>query len=228
LFGQFNAQNLLAVIAALNAMNYPVKDSRTGIAAITPVIGRMDVINSAGLTVIVDYAHTPDALEKCLNAVRDHFQNRSLSCVFGCGGDRDATKRPVMGEIASRLADRIIVTDDNPRGEPSNIIIEEILAGVSGVQALAISDRSRAIKTAIETAEAGEVVLVAGKGHEDYQETGGRRVHFSDYEEINSALALKFPNEKLRDEKLRDEKLRGRKLRDEKLRDEKLRDGKET
>jgi UDP-N-acetylmuramoyl-L-alanyl-D-glutamate--2,6-diaminopimelate ligase len=138
--------------------------------------------------VVVDYAHTPDALDKALQAARVHCEGK-LSVVFGCGGDRDRGKRPQMGAIAERLADRVFVTDDNPRSESSDAIIEEILAGMQQPEsALVESDRRRAIQQSIQMAQPGDIVLVAGKGHEDYQLVGDQVLHFDDREEVASAL----------------------------------------
>ncbi len=185
LLGQFNTLNVLAVRATLHAMDYPADDISQRLQALTMVPGRMDVIRRPDCpTVIVDYAHTPDALEKCLLAVKEHFGDRVIWCVFGCGGDRDKTKRPVMGEIAARLAQRVVVTDDNPRGEDSNEIVKDILEGISGKDALVITNRREAIETAISEADSNDVVLIAGKGHEEYQEVAGVRHPFSDYEVI--------------------------------------------
>ncbi|PVV25719.1 MAG: UDP-N-acetylmuramoyl-L-alanyl-D-glutamate--2,6-diaminopimelate ligase, partial [gamma proteobacterium symbiont of Ctena orbiculata] len=139
-------------------------------------------------SVVVDYAHTPDALEKALQALRAHCPG-SLSVVFGCGGDRDRGKRPLMGELAEGLAERVVVTDDNPRSEASSEIIQQILAGMKQPERVRIEpDRRRAIRAAIVDASAGDLVLVAGKGHEDYQLVAGKVLHFDDREEVTAAL----------------------------------------
>jgi UDP-N-acetylmuramoyl-L-alanyl-D-glutamate--2,6-diaminopimelate ligase len=139
--------------------------------------------------VIIDYAHTPDALEKALAAVRPVVAaGHRLLCVFGCGGERDAGKRPLMGEAASRLADRVVVTSDNPRGEDPQAIIAQIMAAVAPERAEAIADRQVAIFSAIHQAKAGDAVLVAGKGHETYQEIAGIRHPFRDAEAAGAAL----------------------------------------
>jgi len=139
---------------------------------------------------IVDYAHTPDALAKALRAARAHCRGR-LHVVFGCGGERDAGKRPQMGAIAAQFADAIVLTDDNPRGESPQQIIAAILAGLpGGVHAEVIHDRGRAIRHALSGAAAGDVVLVAGKGHEDYQLAGGQRRPFSDQQVVRATLAV--------------------------------------
>jgi len=137
----------------------------------------------------VDYAHTPDALEKCLLAARQHFPTRKIVCVFGCGGDRDRSKRPMMGQIASSLADSVVLTSDNPRSESPGAIIEEILAGVTAADVVVREDRQQGIEAAIAAADAEDVVIVAGKGHEDYQELATGRIPFSDYAVIEAALA---------------------------------------
>jgi len=139
--------------------------------------------------VVIDYAHTPDALEKALDAVRPVVAaGHRLLCVFGCGGDRDAGKRPIMGEAAARLADHAIVTSDNPRGEDPQAIIEQVLAGVLSGSVESVTDRQVAIFSAIHQAKPGDVVLVAGKGHETYQEIAGVRHAFSDAEVALAAL----------------------------------------
>jgi UDP-N-acetylmuramoyl-L-alanyl-D-glutamate--2,6-diaminopimelate ligase len=153
----------------------------------------MQLVGDAGEPlVIVDYAHTPDALIKVLEAARENAELREgrLICVFGCGGDRDAGKRPLMGEAASRLADRVIVTSDNPRSEEPQKIIDDILRGVvTSVEAEA--DRAKAIRAAVSAAGPCDVVLVAGKGHEPYQEIRGERKPFSDIEQAREALAAR-------------------------------------
>jgi UDP-N-acetylmuramoyl-L-alanyl-D-glutamate--2,6-diaminopimelate ligase len=190
LFGSFNIQNVLAVVATLVAMEWGAPQIEASLKKLSPVAGRMDVLRSAGKpTIIVDYAHTPDALEKALTAVREHFPNRHISCVFGCGGDRDATKRPVMGEIASRYADRVVLTSDNPRSENPESIIHEIQAGVDAADLHINADRREAIREAIQLASENEIVVIAGKGHEDYQELASGRVPFSDYEVIDEVMS---------------------------------------
>ncbi|MFT6643614.1 MAG: UDP-N-acetylmuramoyl-L-alanyl-D-glutamate--2,6-diaminopimelate ligase, partial [Patiriisocius sp.] len=155
------------------------------IAKIKNVVGRMDQLPlEKGAVVIIDYAHTPNALENALRAARVHCAGK-LWCLMGCGGDRDVGKRPMMGEIASRLSDVTIVTDDNPRTEASSEIIEHILAGiVAGADVQVEANRHKAIQLALESVHAGDLVLIAGKGHETYQEIMGVRHNFSDYEEV--------------------------------------------
>ena len=197
--GAFNVSNLLAVLGALVAAGVAFDDARAAIAALQPVPGRLERLGGAAAPlVVVDYAHTPDALEKALEALRAVLHstalrdpaagNGRLICVFGCGGDRDPGKRPMMGAAASRLADHVIVTSDNPRTEKPQAIIEDILRGVRG-PVEAIEDRQVAIFAAIHQARRGDVVLLAGKGHETYQEIAGVRHPFNDAEVARAALA---------------------------------------
>jgi UDP-N-acetylmuramoyl-L-alanyl-D-glutamate--2,6-diaminopimelate ligase len=152
----------------------------------------MQRVGDGKLEVVVDYAHTPDALEKVLQSLRPLAAARGgrLWCVFGCGGNRDATKRPLMGAIAARLADRVVLTSDNPRDEAPCFILSQILAGVAGHDEVAVvEDRREAIEHAVRQAADGDVVLLAGKGHEDYQEIRGERRPFLDEGEARAALA---------------------------------------
>lgn len=183
LLGRFNASNLLAALAALLALDMPFDEALMRLARIESVPGRMERLGGkAGQAlVVIDYAHTPHALEHVLRALREHGGRNRLWCVFGCGGDRDPGKRPLMGEVTERLADRVIVTDDNPRTESAEHIIEDILTGMQHPQAVTvIRDRRAAILQALAEAEAGDIVLIAGKGHEDYQIIGVERLPFSD------------------------------------------------
>ena len=188
LIGHFNVYNLLAVFATLLALGVDMKDAASRMARIHAPNGRVERFGGArGLPlVVVDYAHTPDALEKILIALREHTQGK-LWCVFGCGGDRDRGKRPVMGEIAERLADVVMLTDDNPRHESGDVIIAEIVGGMRASPQI-IRDRRAAIKTAIQSATAGDIVLVAGKGHEDYQQVGDERLPYSDREVVRHMI----------------------------------------
>ncbi len=190
LLGRFNASNLLAVLLVLLLRGWDLERALRVMERLQTVPGRMQLFGGqAQPTVVVDYAHTPDALEKALQAVRVHCAGR-LSVVFGCGGDRDRGKRPLMGGLAERLADRVYVTDDNPRSEPSAGIIEEILAGIQQPERVVVeADRGRAIRRAIAEAAVGDLVLVAGKGHEDYQLAAGETLHFDDREQVAQALA---------------------------------------
>ena len=157
-------------------------------SALGCVPGRLEYIRGGkDLTVAVDYAHTPDGLENVLKTLREAGRDRMLICVFGCGGDRDRTKRPEMGVIAAKYADRVIVTSDNPRTEDPEAIIAEIRAGMDAkmrAKSLYLADRREAIRTAMMTAPEGAVILVAGKGHEDYQIIGHTKFHFDDREVV--------------------------------------------
>ena len=190
LMGRFNAENSLIVIACLLSFGVSLTDAASALAYAKPAPGRMEVLNAGTRnqpTVVVDYAHTPDALAKALSAAREHCAG-ALWCVFGCGGDRDAGKRPVMGAIADELADQIIVTDDNPRSEDPQAITAAIVSGIRSHAVRVINDRSDAIATALKEAQAIDVVLIAGKGHEDYQIYGQTRRRFSDRSEALRCL----------------------------------------
>jgi UDP-N-acetylmuramoyl-L-alanyl-D-glutamate--2,6-diaminopimelate ligase len=195
LIGDYNASNLLAVIGGLRALGVPLADAAAVVPYLSPVPGRMQRVGSGPSMpeVVVDYAHTPDALEKALHALRPLAAARGgrLWCVFGCGGNRDATKRPLMGAIAARDADLVIVTSDNPRGEAPAAILAGIMAGVGErhPHVSVLEDRREAIAAAAVHADAADVILIAGKGHEDYQEIAGVRQPFSDVAEAASALA---------------------------------------
>jgi UDP-N-acetylmuramyl-tripeptide synthetase len=186
LIGGYNASNLLGVIGALRALGVALADAAAVMPKMTPVPGRMQRVDAGRPgqpEVVVDYAHTPDALDKTLRALRPLAAARSgqLACVFGCGGNRDASKRPMMGAIAHQLADRIVVTSDNPRDESPPLILAQILAGMPCTDGVAvIEDRRAAIVHAIAKSAGSDVVLVAGKGHEDYQEVAGCKRPFSD------------------------------------------------
>lgn len=182
LLGRFNVANLLTVAACLGALGEPFERIAAAIEVLQPINGRMNRLGGlhGAPLVVVDYAHTPDALEQALTALRAHCAGR-LICVFGCGGERDAGKRPQMGAIAERLADVAIVTDDNPRGEDGDAIVAQIVAGLSRPQAALVErDRAAAIRAALDQARAGDVVLIAGKGHETYQEGADGKRPFDD------------------------------------------------
>jgi UDP-N-acetylmuramoyl-L-alanyl-D-glutamate--2,6-diaminopimelate ligase len=184
LIGHFNVYNLLAVLATLLALGVELHDAAARLARAQAPAGRAERFGAAGglPLVVVDYAHTPDALEKILMALREHTRGK-LYCVFGCGGDRDRGKRPVMGGIAERLADMVLLTDDNPRHESGDAIIADIVGGMRAAPRI-IRDRRSAIATAIEGATEGDIVLIAGKGHEDYQQIGDERRPYSDRETV--------------------------------------------
>jgi UDP-N-acetylmuramoyl-L-alanyl-D-glutamate--2,6-diaminopimelate ligase len=185
LMGRFNAENSLVVMGCLLSLGVSLTDAANALAECRPAPGRMEIVKTDARnkpTVVVDYAHTPDALAKALRAAREHCEG-ALWCVFGCGGDRDAGKRPVMGAIAESLADRIIVTDDNPRSEDPQAITRDIVLGIKSRPARVIHDRGAAIGAALTEAQASDLVLIAGKGHEDYQIYGDTRRSFSDRDE---------------------------------------------
>ncbi len=181
LLGRFNASNLLAALAVLLVSGIALEDAVRELGKVESVAGRMQRLGGEGKPlVVVDYAHTPDALEKVLGTLREIMGGKSrLICVFGCGGERDRGKRPLMGAVASRLADSVIVTSDNPRGEDARAIIDEIIAGM-GANYHVIDDRAAAIDAAVRGAQPDDVVLIAGKGHEDYQEIKGVKLPFAD------------------------------------------------
>ena len=190
LVGAFNAENLLVVLGMLLATGMPLAAAAEALSAAAPPPGRMEAfrVGTDGPTIVVDYAHTPDALAKALAALRVHTAG-SLWCVFGCGGDRDAGKRPLMAAAAEAGSDRIVVTDDNPRGEDPDRIVAMITAAFSGRVPVHVErDREAAIRGARDASRRGDVILVAGKGHEDYQIYGNERRVFSDRAVAESLL----------------------------------------
>jgi len=190
LLGRFNVANLLTVVACLGALGESFERIVAAVEILQPVNGRMNRLGGqrGSPLVVVDYAHTPDALEQTLTALRAHCAGR-LICVFGCGGERDAGKRPLMGEIAARMADIAIVTDDNPRGEDGDAIVAQIVAGMGSARSMAVErDRAVAIGHALKLAQPGDVVLIAGKGHETYQEGAAGKRPFDDLAVAHAAL----------------------------------------
>jgi len=189
LLGEFNLQNILAAIGVLLMQGHSLADSVLLANKVQPIVGRMECFKDIkrGVLVVVDYAHTPDALAKVLSTLRQHCEGQ-LSVVFGCGGNRDIGKRAQMGQIAEQLADHIYVTDDNPRFEKSELIITDIVKNLVSAKINCIADRELAIKKATETAESGDIVLIAGKGHEEYQEFNGVKTHFSDRELVQKII----------------------------------------
>lgn len=185
LLGQFNLSNALAAFGVLLSEAVPLSTAARVISNVRPVKGRMEMLRPrGGPSVVVDYAHTPDALEKALRACRDHVQGR-LGVIFGCGGDRDRGKRPEMASAAEQGADFVVATDDNPRSEASTDILNDVLSGFRSLDKVTvIADRRRAIFDTLSRCSADDVVLIAGKGHEAYQEVGGVRHHFSDQETV--------------------------------------------
>ena len=191
LFGRFNLYNALAVLGVLCVNGVALADALAVLEHAQPIAGRMQRISApTAPLVIVDYAHSPDALEQVLRALREHTDGR-LWCVFGCGGDRDHAKRPLMGRIAWENADEVLITSDNPRSEDPHAIIEDIATGIPQPDAARESDRAVAIRRAILQAAPGDCVLIAGKGHEAYQEAAGVRVPFSDAVVAREALAAR-------------------------------------
>jgi UDP-N-acetylmuramoyl-L-alanyl-D-glutamate--2,6-diaminopimelate ligase len=191
LIGEFNVDNALTVLAVLLAWDIPLADAAQALARVRPPSGRMEMFGGRGLTplAIVDYAHTPDALAKALQAARLHCAGE-LRVVFGCGGDRDSGKRPLMGRVAAELADDIVLTDDNPRSEDPRRIVADILAGIAPGAPLTIEhDRALAIRVALQRSAPDDVVLIAGKGHEDYQLVAGERRAFRDQAVVADELA---------------------------------------
>jgi UDP-N-acetylmuramoyl-L-alanyl-D-glutamate--2,6-diaminopimelate ligase len=198
LIGRFNAANLLGTLAVLLASDCALDDSVAALGKVAAVPGRTERFGGGRQPlVVVDYAHTPDALENVLRTLRElthstRGQRGRLICVFGCGGDRDRGKRPLMGRLAAELADDVTITSDNPRGEKPEAIVAEILEGVTRPCEIVI-DRADAIDAAVRNAKPGDVVLIAGKGHEQYQEIGGIRHPFSDAAQVRAALGRGTP-----------------------------------
>ncbi|HET8645580.1 MAG TPA: UDP-N-acetylmuramoyl-L-alanyl-D-glutamate--2,6-diaminopimelate ligase, partial [Vicinamibacteria bacterium] len=191
LIGRYNVANILAALGACLALELPPEKALAGIASLAGVPGRLEPVQAGqDYAVVVDYAHTDDALRNLLETVRELGPRRILT-VFGCGGDRDRTKRPLMGAVAARLSDVVVVTSDNPRSEPPEAIIEEILSGMgrAGDKVKVVVDRREAIARAIEMAAAGDAVVIAGKGHEAYQVLRDRTVPFDDRQVARSAIA---------------------------------------
>jgi UDP-N-acetylmuramoyl-L-alanyl-D-glutamate--2,6-diaminopimelate ligase len=193
LVGDYNLANLLGVIAALRSLGLPLQKIADSCSGLSPVPGRMETLAIEGRPlVVIDYAHTPDALAKVLQALRPltHQRGGRLGCVFGCGGDRDASKRPLMAAAAAAGADHLVITSDNPRSEDAGAIMADILTGLpASASAQVQADRATAIATALQQAGAQDVVLIAGKGHENYQEIRGQKLPFSDRAVAQAALA---------------------------------------
>ncbi|NIP73392.1 MAG: UDP-N-acetylmuramoyl-L-alanyl-D-glutamate--2,6-diaminopimelate ligase [Gammaproteobacteria bacterium] len=194
LLGAFNARNVLAVLAVLVSSGMTLERACDRLSRLSPVPGRMERFGGGRhTTVVVDYAHTPEALRHALEALRAHCDG-TLWAVFGCGGDRDPGKRPLMGAVAERLADRVILTDDNPRGEDGQRIIDDIRGGMHAPEKARVErDRAAAIAAAVTGADPADLVLVAGKGHEDYQLVGDQRLPFSDRAQVRGLLAEAGP-----------------------------------
>lgn len=187
LIGEVNVPNVLLVVATLLSLSTDVSDIQRVLATLKPAPGRMELYNQQNRpSVVVDYAHTPDALEKALLSVREHCSN-DLWCVFGCGGDRDKSKRPLMGAAAERVADHLVITNDNPRSESGQAIAEDIMQGINGALVVVL-DRATAIRDTIHKADPNDWIVVAGKGHETTQEMQSRRYAFSDRQHVMAAL----------------------------------------
>ncbi|KDM92745.1 UDP-N-acetylmuramoyl-L-alanyl-D-glutamate--2,6-diaminopimelate ligase [Photobacterium galatheae] len=189
LVGAFNVSNLLLALATLLSLGYPLDALLAAAPRLQAVTGRMEVFQTADKPMmVVDYAHTPDALEKALAALRHHCEGQ-LWCLVGCGGERDRGKRPMMASVAEQLADHVILTDDNPRSESPQQIVNDMLAGLTHPERVqVIHDRAEACKQAFIQAGADDIVLVAGKGHEDYQVLAGKTIHYSDRETVQALL----------------------------------------
>lgn len=193
LFGSFNISNLLLAFATMLALDFPFYVLMNTAQHLRPTIGRMEVFGAKEMpTVIVDYAHTPDALDKSLKEAKAHCRGK-LWVIFGCGGDRDRGKRPLMGRVAQLHADNIILTNDNPRTEDPNIIINDIMDGFDDLSSISIiPDRKKAIELAINKADKQDIILVAGKGHEDYQIIGEKKRRYSDRKVVSTLLRIKL------------------------------------
>jgi len=192
LLGRFNVSNLLAALGVLLSKGMDFNEAINRLAQVTTVNGRMERLGGGELPlVVIDYAHTPDALEHVLEALREHTTG-NLWCVFGCGGDRDRQKRPLMGRIAEQYADRVLITDDNPRHEESADIIQQIQNGMKHPASADVEpDRRKAIRAAIQSADNNDVIVIAGKGHEDYQQIGDQKRPFSDLAEVQQQLKMR-------------------------------------
>jgi UDP-N-acetylmuramoyl-L-alanyl-D-glutamate--2,6-diaminopimelate ligase len=191
LIGAFNASNILVAFATLLSLGYDILELEVAAPKLSAVIGRMELFSSEGKAkIVVDYAHTPDALDKALQALRVHCSGK-LWCIFGCGGDRDTGKRPMMARIAEQQADVIILSDDNPRSEDPSIITKDMLVGLNEPEAAKIiHDRFDACQYALSQAGENDIILLAGKGHEDYQVLANKTVHYSDRESAQKLLGL--------------------------------------
>ncbi len=203
--GRFNVMNALAALAAVSSAGIPLRDAVKAIGETRQTPGRMELVGGDRISVFVDYAHTPDAVEKACQTLSDLHPNR-LVTVFGCGGDRDRTKRPLMGQAAAKYSNICIVTSDNPRSEDPDAIIEEVIPGLGTVPHEVIANRRDAINAAIENAFPGDIILIAGKGHETYQEMKGQRQHFDDREVARRALETRRKNEEAEFKKRQEER----------------------
>jgi UDP-N-acetylmuramoyl-L-alanyl-D-glutamate--2,6-diaminopimelate ligase len=196
LSGRFNVENAVMAATIATSLGVGIDEIRAGLAGVAPIAGRMEVIESIHpFSVLVDFAHTPAGLEAALSSARDLAGAARVICLFGCGGDRDQGKRPEMGEVAARWADAIVLTSDNPRSEDPDAIIDQVRSGIdstadNGVEVVVEADRRRAIGLAVELARTGDVLVVAGKGHETTQVVGDQALSFDDRHEVTSALSI--------------------------------------
>jgi UDP-N-acetylmuramoyl-L-alanyl-D-glutamate--2,6-diaminopimelate ligase len=190
--GLFNYYNFLAASSILLALGFNLEQVRNASEGVSPVAGRFQgIANNLGASVIVDYAHTPDGLQKVLESAREVTSGK-LIVIFGCGGDRDKSKRPLMGKIASKLADAVILTSDNPRTEDPLTILEEVASGLHPLtQQIQIVDRVEAINYGVSMLNSGDTLVIAGKGHENYQIVGKEKVHLDDSKIAHEALSLR-------------------------------------
>ena len=203
--GRFNVLNAIASLAAVSSAGVPLRDAVKAVGETRQTPGRMEFVGGDRITVFVDYAHTPDAVEKACETLSDLHPNR-LVTVFGCGGDRDQTKRPLMGQAAAKHSNVCILTSDNPRSENPEAIIEEVIPGLGSVPYEVIENRRDAINAAIESAFPGDIILIAGKGHETYQEVNGQRQHFDDREVARRALEIRRKHEEAEFKKRQEER----------------------
>ncbi|MDM8547447.1 UDP-N-acetylmuramoyl-L-alanyl-D-glutamate--2,6-diaminopimelate ligase [Candidatus Venteria ishoeyi] len=186
LLGRFNLSNLLAALAALLCLKIPLSQALSALSEVQAAPGRMEAIPANKALLVIDYAHTPDALTQALQALRPHCTG-TLYCIFGCGGERDVGKRPQMGKIAEDFADRSVITNDNPRYEDPDAIIQDILSGMTNTPTI-LPERTQAIRQTLLQSQKGDVILLAGKGHEDYQDIKGQRLPFSDRQQVLAYL----------------------------------------
>ena len=192
LSGKFNAYNILAVFSTASILGMPYNETLKIISMLKSIKGRFEYLKLNDITAIIDYAHTPDALKNIINSINDIKKNKeSLITIIGCGGDRDKSKRALMGDIASSLSSKVIFTSDNPRNESPESIIKDMISGVkpvNSVKTISISNRKEAIKTACQLAQSNDIILIAGKGHETYQEINDKKYLFDDYKVVKECL----------------------------------------
>ncbi|WP_348769591.1 UDP-N-acetylmuramoyl-L-alanyl-D-glutamate--2,6-diaminopimelate ligase [Buchnera aphidicola] len=193
LIGKFNIENLLLALACMLEMNYKLSDLIKTSLELQPIYGRMQKFNIINKPiVIIDYAHTPDALKKSLNAIKFQYSKKKIWCIFGCGGERDYKKRPLMGKIAEKIADQIIITNDNPRNENPNQIIKDIKSGcIQNKKLIIIPNRKKAISYVFFHSNIDDIIFIAGKGHENYQIIGDQYINYSDQEVVLNLLEKK-------------------------------------